>query len=47
MHVCASVGCVRVKVHVLNRALVHAGAVAYGCRVGWAPLCTPGVKWTV
>lgn len=31
----------------LRLALVHAGEAAYGCRVGWALLCTPGVKWTV
>jgi len=44
--VCVSV-CVFVRVHVLRLVLVCAGGVAYGCRVGWALLCTPGVKWTV
>ncbi len=39
--------CVCVRVHVLRLVLVRAGGVAYGCRVGWALLCTPGVKWTV
>lgn len=38
-------GCV--CVHMLKLVLVDAGGVAYGCRVGWALLCTPGVKWTV
>lgn len=44
MFVCV---CVCVRVHVLRLVLVHAGGVAYGCKVGWALLCTPGVKWTV
>lgn len=32
------------RVHVLRLVLF---GVAYGCRAGWALLCTPGVKWTV
>lgn len=50
---CASVAIVclhlRVCVCVCYSARVEAcaGGVAYGCRVGWALLCTPGVKWTV
>ena len=46
LRVCGCFSRVR-RVHVLRLVLACAGGVAYGCRVGWALLCTPGVKWTV